>query len=128
MKEYGEGDFSANLLGIQMELSSLFEMAGGEAALKLLDMLSALSKSEQELVLGSFSALLAKIHSGDLAIDSDGTGLSEVLGNAFSASVCEVEAASHRVPVKRPVLRVLSSKNVSSASHQRSKTSELKVI
>ena len=64
MSDSQEGNFSANLLSLQLQLKTLLDGAGGDSTIKFLDLLSTLNPSEQKLALAAFSAVLDKIRSG----------------------------------------------------------------
>lgn len=59
------GRISSTLLSLQLQLGTLLEEAGGEAALTLLDTLAGFNKSEQRLILNAFSTALQKLQQGE---------------------------------------------------------------
>jgi hypothetical protein len=62
--EKQEGLFSHSLLSLQLQLKTLLEGAGGDAAVNLLDNLSTLNPSEQKLALKAFSAAIDQLKAG----------------------------------------------------------------
>lgn len=65
MSQKSGGNFSASLLSLQLQLKTLLEGAGGDSALRFLDVLSSLNPSEQKLALSVFTTALEKISAGD---------------------------------------------------------------
>ena len=65
MSEKSGGNFSSSLLSLQLQLKTLLEGAGGDAALKFLDTLSALNQSEQKLALSIFTKVIEQIKNGE---------------------------------------------------------------
>lgn len=64
------GTFTANLFSLQIQLKSLFDEAGGESSIKLLDKLSRLSPTEQKLALTLFQKVIERVLSGELRVAS----------------------------------------------------------
>ena len=62
--ENKNGPFSRNLFGLELQLKTLLEEVGGDQALQVLDSLTALNRSEQQVVLRVFDRLLRRIASG----------------------------------------------------------------
>lgn len=69
-KEFS-GTFTANLFSLQMQLKSLFDEAGGESSIKLLDKLARLSSTEQKLALTLFQKVIERVLSGELRVASE---------------------------------------------------------
>lgn len=67
-----DGKISANLFGLQLQLKTVLEEAGGDAALSFLDSLSKLNRSEQEVMLKIFTRLTDDIANGDNRLFTDG--------------------------------------------------------
>ncbi len=65
MSEKSGGNFSSSLLSLQLQLKTLLEGAGGDAALKFLDTLSTLHPSEQKLALSIFTRVIEEIRKGE---------------------------------------------------------------
>lgn len=71
MSETGNGDFSRNLLSLQLQLETLLEGAGGDKTIEFLDALSQLSKVEQEIALRIFRNVAYKLAVGEKRIMSE---------------------------------------------------------
>lgn len=65
MSQRTEGNFSNNLLSLQLQLKTLLDGAGGEDTIAFLDLLSNLYRSEQKASLALFSKVLRRIINGD---------------------------------------------------------------
>ncbi|MBN8549643.1 MAG: hypothetical protein J0M12_10040 [Deltaproteobacteria bacterium] len=65
MTDKRDGSFSANLLSLQLQLKTLLEGAGGDSAVQVLDLLSALNPSEQKIALRIFSRVLESVRAGE---------------------------------------------------------------
>lgn len=59
------GDFSRNLLSLQLQFQTLLEGVGGESAASLLDGLAQLSESEREKIIPLLSSVVLRIINGD---------------------------------------------------------------
>lgn len=64
------GNFTRNLLSLQLQLQTLLEGVGGEGTASLLDGLSQLSESERKRILPILSRVVAKILKGDKRLSS----------------------------------------------------------
>lgn len=64
MTDKRDGSFSANLMSLQLQLKTLLDGTGGDAAIQMLDTLGSLNPSEQKIALGIFSRVLENIRSG----------------------------------------------------------------
>lgn len=60
-----DGRFSANLLSLQLQLKTLFDEAGGEGVMNLLDSLCKLTGLEQKIALDTFNKVIERIAHGD---------------------------------------------------------------
>ena len=63
MKTY-DGVFSANLMSLQLQLSTLLEDVGGEDTTALLDSMATLGVAERRVLLQSFKRVVQKIAAG----------------------------------------------------------------
>jgi hypothetical protein len=68
MSQKRDGNISASLFSLQLQLKTLFEECGGDDALELLDTLSTLNPSEQKVALKLFNDVLIKITASDLRL------------------------------------------------------------
>ncbi len=59
------GDFTRNLLSLQLQFQTLLEGVGGESTASLLDGLAQLSESEREKIIPLLSHVILRITSGD---------------------------------------------------------------
>jgi len=64
-------NFSANFFSLQLQLNSLLEDAGGEAALTFLDKLSSLHKSEQKIMMRIFENTVDRVRNGDIRLETE---------------------------------------------------------
>jgi hypothetical protein len=71
MSEKKDGIFSSSLLSLQLQLKTLLEGAGGDAALTFLDTLSTLNPSEQKLILGLFTTVVERVKSGEDRLETE---------------------------------------------------------
>lgn len=62
--------FTSNLLSLKLQLKTLFEDAGGDDAIALLDLLATLSHGEQKVVHSMFRRVIAKLLELDLQLSS----------------------------------------------------------
>lgn len=98
--------FSASLLSLQLQLRTLFEDAGGDHAMELLDSLCKLNRVEQVKVLQSFSAVIGKILSGSVRLASaEDQHLKEFEDNLYKQLLEAFEAPS--APTEPPKLEVI---------------------
>lgn len=65
MKWSQGGDFTRNLLSLQLQLKTLLDGAGGDSAATLLDGLSQLSHTERARLIPIFSRVIARIVAGE---------------------------------------------------------------
>lgn len=70
MDNKSDAAFSASLLSLQLQLRTLFEDAGGDHVMELLDSLCKLNRAEQVKVLQSFSSVIGKILAGTVRLSS----------------------------------------------------------
>ena len=97
------GYFSPGLLSLQIQLKTLFEGVGGDKTIELLDSLSNLNKSEQNILLEMFKKATDKVLNGPHRLTSPNDdelkafedGLYNDLVNSFQ------EAANHAPLAKR---------------------------
>jgi hypothetical protein len=68
MSQKRDGNISASLFSLQLQLKTLLEEAGGDDALELLDTLSTLNISEQKIALKLFNRVLAKLIASELRL------------------------------------------------------------
>lgn len=66
-----KGNFSKNLMSLQLQIQTLFEDAGGEGAVEFLDSLSKLSATEQKVALQFFGRIVERIAKGDMRYFTD---------------------------------------------------------
>ena len=67
---YG-GDFTKNLLSLQLQLKTLLEGVGGEDTAALLDSLAQLSKSERAIAIPLLARVIRRIAAGEKRLMSD---------------------------------------------------------
>jgi hypothetical protein len=67
----GEGSFSRSFLGLQLQLQTLLEEAGGNETANLLDRLSELSRAEQHIIINLFSRTVDRIVSQSVRLSSE---------------------------------------------------------
>jgi hypothetical protein len=65
-----KGNFSNNLFSLQMQVRTLLDGAGGDAAIELLDNLCELNKSERRVALKVFNRVVKRIQEGDFRLDT----------------------------------------------------------
>jgi len=95
MGEPRDGRFSTSLLSLQLQLQTLMEDVGGEHALKLLDTLTELSKSEQKVMLGVFTRVTQRFSRGTLRLESpDDRKLKDLEDSLFDDIMLAMRAAS----------------------------------
>ena len=70
MRNTKGGKISSSLLSLQLQLKTILEEAGGEHALTFLDLLADLNRSEQALVLRSFSRTLRRVMLGEVRLST----------------------------------------------------------
>ena len=68
MSQKRDGNISASLFSLQLQLKTILEECGGDDALELLDTLSTLNTSEQKIALKLFNRVLAKLIASDLRL------------------------------------------------------------
>lgn len=64
------GDFSKNLLSLQLQLRTLLEDVGGESVLPLLDAMATLRKAEQEILIRTFLMIVRRYSQGERLLES----------------------------------------------------------
>ncbi|MCB0311353.1 MAG: DotU family type IV/VI secretion system protein [Bdellovibrionales bacterium] len=72
MSGKNEGHFSGTLLSLQLQLKTLFEGAGGDQVVELLDALSELRLSEQAVLLEVFTAVANRVFRGEQRLETEG--------------------------------------------------------
>lgn len=65
------GDFTKNLLSLQLQLKTLLEGVGGEDTAALLDSLAQLSKSERAIAIPLLARVIRRIAAGEKRLMSD---------------------------------------------------------
>jgi hypothetical protein len=96
------GSFSANLFSLQIQMKSLFDEAGGESSVKLLDKLSRLSPTEQKLALSLFQKVIDRVLSGELRVASERDKFMQELEDTLYSDILDsMKEASGDIP--RPV-------------------------
>lgn len=96
------GTFTANLFSLQIQLKSLFDEAGGESSVKLLDKLSRLSPTEQKLALALFQKVIERVLSGDLRVASQRDQFMKELEDTLYSDILEsMKEASGDIPMSR---------------------------
>lgn len=86
--------FSANFFSLQLQLKSLLEDIGGEAAVSFLDKLSALNKSEQRIMVRIFETVVERVRSGAVRLEtSEDAQLKNFEDNLYNDIVYQMQAA-----------------------------------
>ena len=102
------GTFSSSLMSVQLQLNTLLDGIGGEAATGLLDSVSKLSGAEQELVLGAMSRVVEKIASGeDRLYSNDDVALKNFEEGLYNDLVKAIREASGKQVRDSAPLRVI---------------------
>lgn len=97
-KEFS-GTFTANLFSLQIQLKSLFDEAGGESSIKLLDKLSRLSPTEQKLALTLFQKVIERVLSGELRVASERDKFMQELEDTLYSDILDsMKEASGDIP------------------------------
>lgn len=97
------GIFTANLFSLQIQLKSLFDEAGGESSIKLLDKLSRLSATEQKLALSLFQKVIERVLSGELRVASQRDQfMKELEDTLYSDILHSMKEASGDTPNSTP--------------------------
>ena len=100
------GSFTANLFSLQIQLKSLFDDAGGESSVKLLDKLSRLSPTEQKLALALFQKVIERVLSGDLRVASQRDQFMKELEDTLYSDILDsMKEASGDIPLSKPSRR-----------------------
>lgn len=71
MENDSNGRFSSSLLSLQLQLKALFDEAGGDHVVSLLDSLCSLSTAEQEIALKIMKVVIDRLASRDERLLSD---------------------------------------------------------
>lgn len=96
------GSFSSSLLSVQLQLSTLLDGIGGEAATKFLDSVSKLSGAEQELVLTALGRVVDKIVEGqDRLYSNDDVALKKFEEGLYNDLVAAINRAANGEDKKR---------------------------
>ncbi len=96
------GSFTANLFSLQIQLKSLFDDAGGESSVKLLDKLSRLSPTEQKLALALFQKVIERVLSGELRVQSQRDQFMKELEDTLYSDILDsMKEASGDIPLNR---------------------------
>lgn len=86
--------FSANFFSLQLQLKSLLEDIGGEAAISFLDKLSTLNKSEQKIMVRVFENVVERVRSGSVRVETnEDSNLKKFEENLYNDIVYEMQAA-----------------------------------
>jgi hypothetical protein len=105
-KEFS-GTFTANLFSLQMQLKSLFDEAGGESSIKLLDKLARLSQTEQKLALTLFQKVIERVLSGELRVASERDKFMKELEDTLYSDILDsMKEASGDIPKSSPSRRL----------------------
>jgi hypothetical protein len=105
-KEFS-GTFTANLFSLQMQLKSLFDEAGGESSIKLLDKLARLSPTEQKLALSLFQKVIERVLSGELRVASERDKFMKELEDTLYSDILDsMKEASGDIPKANPSRRL----------------------
>jgi hypothetical protein len=94
------GTFTANLFSLQIQLKSLFDDAGGESSVKLLDKLSRLTPTEQKLALSLFQKVIERVLSGELRVASERDKFMKELEDTLYSDILDsMKEASGDIPL-----------------------------
>ena len=128
-KEFS-GTFTANLFSLQIQLKSLFDEAGGESSIKLLDKLARLSPTEQKLALTLFQKVIERVLSGELRVASERDKfmkeLEDTLYSDILDSMKEASGDTPRRSVAAAPSRKLEILDGGKAEERKEKTIDLK--
>ena len=96
------GDFTRNLLSLQLQFQTLLEGVGGESTASLLDGLAQLSESEREKIIPLLSHVILRITSGDKHVRAH-RNVTEIhfhLRHFIGRIVAAVARVRHNPPVR----------------------------
>ena len=71
MEKDFEGNFTASLMSLELQMNTLLEEVGGDEAKALLDSVSNLSRCEQKQILGLFRRVVNQVVAGEKRVYSD---------------------------------------------------------
>ena len=89
MKKEVPGPISLNLFALQLQLKTVLEEAGGESAIRFLDLVAQLGKSEQEIIFGSFEKVLKRVIDGATRLRSPEDETSRQLEESLYSEILE---------------------------------------
>ena len=90
-----------------MQLKSLFDEAGGESSIKLLDKLARLSPTEQKLALSLFQKVIERVLSGELRVASERDKFMKELEDTLYSDILDsMKEASGDIPKASPARRL----------------------
>lgn len=90
------GEFTRNLLSLQLQLQTLLEGVGGEGTASLLDGLAQLSESERKRIIPLLSRVVAQIVKGDKRlISAEDKEVKEFEDSLFQSIMCSLGASAN---------------------------------
>lgn len=123
MGEKYKGSFSANILSLELQIKTLLEESGGDHAISLLDALSNLNKSEQDMAIKMFTRVINQVLAGDERLltedDKAAKDFEEKLYEELLSSMREAANSNRKLRVLSGGRAQLSSKNAISLSEAR---------
>lgn len=107
------GSFSQGLFSLQLQLKGLFEGAGGDETVALLDSMSKLSTAEQAVILRIFRKVIDRVLSGEIRVSTRRDELMKELEETLYNDIIHSmkDAANSNATSPSPIARKLEVMN-----------------